>query len=79
LKLPRDLGGEELVRRLEELGFARVRQSGSHILLKHAPSGETITIPAHRPLKVGTLSSIFRDICTVTELSRSEVLEQISR
>ena len=61
MKLPRDMNGEHLAVRLAGLGFARLRQSGSHIVLKHEASGETVSIPAHRPLKTGTLRSILSE------------------
>jgi predicted RNA binding protein YcfA (HicA-like mRNA interferase family) len=45
--------------------------------LKHSTSGETITIPAHRPLKVGTLRAILRDIEEITGLSLDTIVEAI--
>ncbi len=77
MKLPRDLDGNRVADRIAKIGFERSRQTGSHIVLKHSTSGETITIPAHRPLKVGTLRAILRDIEEITGLSLDTIVEAI--
>jgi len=59
MKIPRDLSGAELVKRLARLGYATTRQTGSHIRLTSTVQGEHhITLPNHDPLKVGTLAAI---------------------
>jgi len=59
MKLPRDLSAEELVRALADLGYEMTQQTGSHIRLTTQENGEHhLTIPAHDPIKVGTLNSI---------------------
>ncbi len=57
MKLPNDLNGVELARRLQRLGYAVTRQSGSHMrLTRQGPQGQQhITIPAHKSLRVGML------------------------
>ena len=63
MKLPRDLTGLQLVKNLEVLGYQVSRQTGSHIRITTLQSGEHhLTIPAHNPLKTGTLSAILNDI-----------------
>lgn len=63
MKIPRDLGGEELAKLLKDYGYERTRQTGSHIRLTTFREGEHhITIPSHKPLKVGTLNNILNDI-----------------
>ena len=48
MKLPRDLSGNDLARRLVSLGYAITRQTGSHMRLTTNRGGEHhITIPAH--------------------------------
>jgi predicted RNA binding protein YcfA (HicA-like mRNA interferase family) len=59
------------------LGFERVRQSGSHIMLKHDTTGEVISVPAHRPLKTGTLNKLLRDIAELTGLSRDAIIDAL--
>lgn len=60
-KLPR-ITSREAIRALERLGFAQVRQTGSHVVLKKKiPDGEIVCIvPMHSELKVGTLSGILK-------------------
>ncbi|GGA54099.1 type II toxin-antitoxin system HicA family toxin [Sphingomonas psychrolutea] len=65
-RLPR-LSSREAIRALERLGFVRVRQKGSHIVLKRGSL--TCIVPERRELKLGTLSGMLdqADI-TVDEL-----------
>jgi len=52
------LSGADLVKALEKLGFTKVRQSGSHIVLRRGSSG--CVVPNHKELKVGTVNGILR-------------------
>lgn len=56
-RLPRISGGEA-IRALLRLGFERVRQSGSHVLLRRG--AKACVVPLHDELKAGTLASILR-------------------
>lgn len=59
MKLPRDLSGSELAKALGRLGYGVVRQTGSHMrLTRDEPERHHITIPAHDPLKLGTLAAV---------------------
>lgn len=78
MKIPRDLSDKELIKALACLGYEMTRQTGSHIRLTTQRDGEhNITIPAHNPIKVGTLSAILRDIADHFGLSREELLEEL--
>ena len=77
MKLPRDLSGDQFVQLLKALGFEKIRHSGSHMTLKHDSTGETITVPSHHVLKVGTLSGLIRDVQEITGLKREEVLKSL--
>jgi len=79
MKLPRDLSGNALAKILRSLDYRITRQSGSHIrLTTTTPSGEHhLTIPAHNPLKIGTLAAIIADIATHHGLTREELLKQL--
>ena len=69
MKLPRNLTGAELAKVLVVLGYNVSRQSGSHIRLTTFQNGEHhITIPAHNPLKIGTLAAILSDSNLTTSL-----------
>lgn len=52
------LSGAEIQRALERLGFRKVRQSGSHVVLKREANG--CVIPLHSEVKIGTLAGILR-------------------
>jgi len=56
-KLPRT-SGAEIVKALERLGFVRIRQSGSHVIMRRGPKG--CVVPMHSEVKVGTLAGILR-------------------
>jgi predicted RNA binding protein YcfA (HicA-like mRNA interferase family) len=56
-KLPR-VSGAEAMRALERLGFERVRQKGSHVVMRRGVKG--CVVPLHAELKVGTLAGLLR-------------------
>ena len=56
-KLPRT-SGAAIVKALERLGFVKVRQSGSHVIMRRGPKG--CVVPMHTEVKVGTLAGILR-------------------
>lgn len=58
----RRVSGQEAIKALEEMGFVRVRQRGSHVVLKKkTPRGDVgCVVPLHRELAVGVLRSILR-------------------
>ena len=63
MKLPRDISGHDLAQALRTLGYRVTRQRSSHIRLTTQRNGEHHeTIPAHKPLKTGTLSSILKSV-----------------
>ncbi|MFA5516281.1 MAG: type II toxin-antitoxin system HicA family toxin [Desulfuromonadales bacterium] len=79
MKLPRDLSGNALAKALGNIDYQITRQTGSHLrLTATTPTGEHhITIPAHNPLKVGTLAAIIADIAVHHGLTRDEILKQL--
>jgi predicted RNA binding protein YcfA (HicA-like mRNA interferase family) len=56
-KLPH-VSGAEAIRALERLGFARIRQSGSHVFM--CRGRDSCVVPAHAELKIGTLAGLLR-------------------
>ena len=79
MKLPRDISGDSLARALKVLGYEISRQTGSHIRLTTFQDGEHhITVPAHSPIKIGTLAGILADIAGHHEISRDELLRRLS-
>lgn len=78
MKLPRDLSGSELAKTLARLGYQETRQTGSHMRLTTQQGGEHhVTIPAHKVLKISTLSAILRDVADHHELTRDGLLERL--
>jgi predicted RNA binding protein YcfA (HicA-like mRNA interferase family) len=79
VKLPRDLSGTELAKLLRRYGYEEIRQSGSHIRVRSILRGteHQVTIPAHSPLKVGTLSGILLEIATYLEISKDALAREL--
>lgn len=79
MKLPRELSGEDLARLLRRVGYEVVRQTGSHMRLRSVVKRveHHVTVPAHRQLKVGTLSAILADVATYLEIDRTELLRKL--
>jgi len=63
------ISGEKAIRRLERLGFKRVRQRGSHVILKKQTTDEEIgcVVPLHNELAVGTLRGILKQAKLTSE------------
>lgn len=77
-RLPRDLDGARLAFLLGKLGYARTRQTGSHMRLSTAIGGEHhLTIPMHSPLRVGTLNRILSEVGQHHGLTRAELLGRL--
>ena len=75
MKLPRGVSADRVIRALERLGHAVIRQKGSHVRLRHdGPPVHAITVPLHNPLKTGTLHGI---LCEVAQ-TRSITIESIT-
>jgi len=56
------VSGEVAIRTLEKLGFTKIRQRGSHVILKKQTSEGEIgcVVPMHKELAVGTLRGILK-------------------
>ena len=67
-KLPRT-SGAAIVKALERLGFVKIRQSGSHVIMRRGAKG--CVVPMHREVKVGTLAGILRQ----AEVSQDEFID----
>ena len=77
MKFPRDMDATQLIKALERIGYRAVRQAGSHIRLQCEDPAHSITIPNHRPLRVGTLSAILADVAARHRLDRDELLREL--
>jgi predicted RNA binding protein YcfA (HicA-like mRNA interferase family) len=76
MKVPRDLYGRELADHLiRRWDYRETHQTGSHIVLRtELPSAQTLPIPAHKPMRIGTLTAILRMVSEHKRASRSEIL-----
>jgi predicted RNA binding protein YcfA (HicA-like mRNA interferase family) len=81
MRLPRDVGGDELASLLSRYGYGVTRQTGSHLRLTSSLRGTEhhVAIPRHKPLKVGTLSSILRDVATYLDMDKQELMAELFR
>jgi predicted RNA binding protein YcfA (HicA-like mRNA interferase family) len=79
MKLPRDIGGEDLADLLSKYGYEGNRQTGSHLRLRSS-IGEgvhSLTIPNHKPLKVGTLSAVLSDVAQYLGIDKQELIRRL--
>jgi predicted RNA binding protein YcfA (HicA-like mRNA interferase family) len=76
MKLPRDMDSRRLINALgARFGYEVTRQEGSHIRLTTLQNGKhSVTVPAHNPLKVGTLAKILDQVAAHFQISRGELL-----
>lgn len=78
MKVPRDLDYHEIIRILAPFGYSVTRQTGSHVRLTTEQNGEHhITIPAHRPVKIGTLNSIIVSIAEHFGYTKDELMKKL--
>jgi predicted RNA binding protein YcfA (HicA-like mRNA interferase family) len=79
MKLPRDLDGRDLVKALcRDWDYQVVNQEGSHIILQTgSPKPQRISVPDHKPLRLGTLSAILRLVATHKGARREDLLRFI--
>jgi predicted RNA binding protein YcfA (HicA-like mRNA interferase family) len=60
-------------RALERLGFAAMRQRGSHVVMRRGDAG--CVVPNHREIKTGTLAGLLRQAGVTPE----EFIEALRR
>ena len=81
MRLPRDMSGRELIRALQQAyGYRKLHQEGSHVILEtDAPRRHRLSVPAHKVLRLGTLSAILRAVARAQGASKDEVARQLFR
>ena len=78
MRLPRDVSGRELAKRLEIYGYVVTRQKGSHMRLTTTQGGEHhVTIPSHDSLRLGTLRSILSTVANHFGVTLNELSERL--
>lgn len=73
------ISGKELIRFLQRLGYAVVRQRGSHIRLEKTTKAgvHKITVPFHDPIAKGTLNDILNKVGIWNQMSRETLVQMI--
>ena len=78
MKISRDCNGTELARALRVLGYSVSRQTGSHIRLSTERNGQHhVTVPDHRPLKLGTLAGILHAVASHHGITVEQLIAQL--
>lgn len=79
MKLPRDLSGNKLVKHLcKEWNYEQVHQVSSHVILQTSdPTRHRVAVPAHDPLRIGTLNAILSAIATHKGVEKETILKGI--
>ena len=75
IKLPRDLSGAEVARRLaRHYGYRVTRSRGSHVTVTPTAGGEQhqVTVPRHRDVRIGTLDARGTECCGVPRSARAD-------
>jgi len=79
MKLPRNIGGEKLASLLTRYGYRETHRAGSHIKLTTNLKGTEhhLTVPAHNPVKVGTLNNILNDLVFYLEMDKQALIKEL--
>jgi predicted RNA binding protein YcfA (HicA-like mRNA interferase family) len=59
---------------LEQLGFKKIRQRGSHLFFRH-PDGRTTIVPIHKGEDIGR--GLLQEIIKDTKLTKEEFLKYL--
>jgi len=65
------LTAKKIIRALGKIGFLKVRQKGSHVIMRH-PDGRMTVVPIHRGENIGP--GLLLEIIKDTKLSKEEFL-----
>jgi predicted RNA binding protein YcfA (HicA-like mRNA interferase family) len=63
------LSAKKTIRALEKIGFRKIRQKGSHVILYH-PDGRMTVVPIHKGEDIGP--GLLLEIIKDTRLSKEE-------
>ena len=80
MKLPRDLSGTEVARRLSRhYGYRVTRSRGSHMTVTLTAAGgeHQVTVPRHRDVRVGTLAAIIADVAAFLGVPKPAVRDTL--
>ena len=80
MKLPRDLSGTEVVRRLaRHYGYRVTRSRGSHMTVALTAGGDQnqVTVSRHRDVRIGTMDAITADVAAFLSLPKQAVRDTL--
>lgn len=79
MRIPRQLSGPDVAHALRALGYERARREGSHLRLTTQVNGtHHVTVPNHKPLKVGTLlGGVLKPVAAHHRLTVEELLAKL--
>lgn len=79
MKIPRDVYGRDLAAALcRDWGYQKVNQVGSHIILQtDTPDHHRVSVPDHKPLRLGTFNAILREIAAAKHTTREAILASL--
>ena len=72
MRLPRDVGGQDLARRLAVYGYSNTRQTGNHLKLTSNQAGRehSITFTTTRLLRMSTLNNILFEVAAYLTIDK---------
>jgi predicted RNA binding protein YcfA (HicA-like mRNA interferase family) len=78
-KIPRDISGRDLAKRLNRYDYKVVRETGSHMRLvsRHTQVEHNITVPDHSSITIGTLNNILDHIAEYLKISKQELEHEL--
>ena len=79
MRTPRNLNGIDFVAALvRNWDYVRVNQTGSHIMIEtNTPFHQRLSIPAHKPLKTGTLNALVRLAASHKRMTKQAILDTL--
>jgi predicted RNA binding protein YcfA (HicA-like mRNA interferase family) len=58
--------------------YKQVNQEGSHIILQtETPGHHRLSVPDHKPLRLGTLNAILRSVAVAKGVSREDLIASL--
>ena len=58
--------------------YTKVNQVGSHIILQtETPRHHRLAVPDHKPLRIGTLNAILREVAVAKGVTREDILSTL--
>jgi predicted RNA binding protein YcfA (HicA-like mRNA interferase family) len=78
LKIPRDVHGQDFADHLvRRWGFRRDRQVGSHVVLVSEQPAFSVSIPAHKPMKLGLFADLLHFVAERKGVAVEDILHKL--